>query len=399
MPLTKVKPSKSQRVREKSEIDDLFFRLMTLYHPGPLPPLSLPIFQGAEVPVLLFPTLQVAQARVWRNLEGPSSEELKSVIDLVSFRGLDREQVGFLIGLCEALFRPLRAVEVALEKLFPDFLYSRCTTWPPSAVACDLLARDFRQRWKEEEKIFGKEWVLAAGHTPIPLKHRPAPIAPWVVGVVLKRWLVSLTTEPEEATTLAIGAASVLLNRPIRVEELHHWEGILDKILVTTDHGKALLPGYLMNPMTRLRAPFSASQFEQLTPGRFLEFFPIDNDACAHFAHILGQAWTPPEQKRPKPVPPQLPREARRISEAAAPPIADRSPESSDEEGSAEEDSAEEIQCRPCGLCNHYVPVSDIYRHLEEAHSISREDVESFPNRKELRSRKTKKLLYRWEGD
>ena len=123
MPVTKAKPSQAQRVREKSEIDDLFSRIMTLYDPGPLPPLSLPMFQGAEIPVLLFPTLQVAQARVWRNLEGPHSEELKAAIEAVHLCGLARDQVCFLIGLCEALFRPLRAVDLALERLFPDFLF------------------------------------------------------------------------------------------------------------------------------------------------------------------------------------------------------------------------------------------------------------------------------------
>ena len=295
MPLTKAKPSQSQQVRKKSEIADLFSRLMTLYNPGPLPPLSLPVFQGADIPVLLFPTLQVAQARVWRNWEGPHSEELKVAINEVCLRGLAWDQVCFVIGLCEALFRPLLAVELQLERLFPNFLFSRGHTWPPSAAACDLLASDFRQRWKEEEKSYGREWVLAAGGVPLRLRQRPALVAPWVVGAVVKRWLTLKGTSENEAIKLASELIAVLLKRKVRAEELQHWGDLMEKILVTMADRKVPLPGYLIEPIARLNLPVWP---EQMPPARFLEAFPIDVAACEQFAQLLQRAWFTHDQRK-----------------------------------------------------------------------------------------------------
>ena len=392
MPQTKAKPSKSQQVRGKSEIDDLFSRLLVLYQPGPFPPLSLPMFKDAKVPVLIFPTVQIAQARVWRNLGGPSSEGLKAAIDAASVSGMDREQVCFLMGLCEALFRPVRTVELALEKFFPDFLFSKHATWPPSRIACDLLAREFRQRWNDEKKILGDTWVLAAGNAPFPIRHRPAPIAPWMVGVMMKRWLMSLETEPEKATDLAVSITSVLLNGPIRIQELQHWEGLLDKILVATDHRKTPLPAYLISSMNRLRAPYSNTQIEQLTPARYLDLFPIDEKACIDLANMLSRAWTPPKEKKwHKPAPPKSSRGPSGIGEAVEPENDDLSTVSSDEE-----DSPEEIQCRPCELCRQNVSMSELLRHLEQVHSISRDMVEPDPERRELIHRQTKQVLFKW---
>ena len=371
MPLTKAKPSKPQRVRGKSEIDDLFFRLLSLYQPGPFPPLSLPMFKDAKAPVLIFPTVQIAQARVWRNLAGPSSEELTAAIDAVSVRGLDREQVCFLIGLCEALFRPLRAVELALEKLFPDFLFSRHATWPPSRVARDLLASDFRRLWKDEEKTYGSGWVLAAGGVPLCVQHRPALFAPWVAGIVVERWLKIKGASECEGSELASRLIAVLLGREIRLEELRHWAALLETVLVPTDHGKALLPGYLAEPMVRLNSPIWSDQF---TPTVLLELASFDREACEQFSKILQRAWKEPKQPKKG-----LPAHLRRVRQAAT---------------SAEPEVG--FLFPPCLRCKHMVKPESIYEHLDEAHGIDKSLVEAFPNRRELRLIGTGEVLYRW---
>ena len=79
------------------------------------------------------------------------------------------------------------------------------------------------------------------------------------------------------------------------------------------------------------------------------------------------------------------------IGEAVEPENGDRLTESSDEE-----DSPKKIQCRPCDLCRQNVSPSELLRHLEQVHSISRDMVESVPNRRELRHWQTKQVLFKW---
>lgn len=321
------------------------------------------MFQGAEVPVLMFPTLQIAQARVWRNWEGPASQELKSAIDAASFGGLDREQVGFLIGLCEALIRPLRAVELALEKLFPHFLFSRSTTWPPSAVVCDLLAHDFRQRWKEEEKVYRREWVLAAGKVPLRLKHRPALIAPWVVGATLKRWLALKGATGEQAIKQASGLTAVLFGREVRAEEFRHWTDLVENILVATEGGNVTLPGYLIKAISREN---TTSWPEQMTPAFFLEAFPIDVAACEQLAHLLKRAWLNHDQKK------KTARTMRRMK-------------------------LDNHRVFSCCLCERKQITTDtIWPHLRDVHHIAEADIEIPDRSYEIRQDGTGTIVATW---
>ena len=89
--------------------------------------------------------------------------------------------------------------------------------------------------------------------------------------------------------------------------------------------------------------------------------------------------------------PPKSSKGASGIGEAVEPEHGDRSTESSDEE-----DPPEETSCLPCELCRKNVSLNELLRHLEQVHSISREMVESIPNRQELRLGKTKQVLFKW---
>ena len=120
MPQAKAKPSQSQRVRGKSEIDDLFSRLMTLYQPGPFPPLSLPMFQGAEVPVLerLIVVVAVFDPGVAERASQPAAAWTVNVTGVPAV-AVPKGETGLSVtqaaGRLPAVFRPNTFPPVAVE--------------------------------------------------------------------------------------------------------------------------------------------------------------------------------------------------------------------------------------------------------------------------------------------
>ena len=363
-------------------MDDLFSRLLILYQPGPLPPLSLPMFQGAEVPVLIFPTLQVAQARVWRNYEAPNSEMLKAVINGVCRTALAmgeqeeedsrfwkaKEEIGIVIALCETLFRPMRAVELSLERLFPGFLFLRGSDWPPSPTAVDQLASDFRHRWKEEEKIFGREWVLAAGATPLAIKQRPALIAPWVAGVTINRWLILKNVPEDRRAQLTLNLVESLMNRNIRPEQIRHWTELVERVLVTTVKGRAPLSGYLVEQVPRILE--SHISIDQLNPTLFIENVIIDDEACEKFGRMLQTAWHHTHQVKER-----VPRSKR------APALKEK----------------REFRC---GLCKREsMRTEEVWAHIRDSHNISDGDIEIPDRSKEIIQKSTGRIIASWREE
>ena len=88
-------------VAQKSERAHLFRRLHELYAQQRLPVVDC---------VLPFPLLQIAEARVWRDLPPPDADDLHGALAAVGQQGMPVPEVNVLVALTEALFRPLRVV-------------------------------------------------------------------------------------------------------------------------------------------------------------------------------------------------------------------------------------------------------------------------------------------------
>jgi hypothetical protein len=389
---------KKPRVTKKSEIDTLFSLLIDLYAPSRLPPLHLPIFQRVQVPVLLFPTLLIAQARAWRGWKTPHSEQLKAVMEPIAAKGISWGGVRILIALCEAQFRPMRALELSLEGLFLAFLYEKIHHWPPSSEALELLKHDFRYLWKEKEKTDETGWVLAAAETPLPIGHRPRLLAPWVAGPTVKRWLLQKSVPEAEAELLALQLTTTLLGQKVRPIELQHWQDILDDIEIPSGGGRTMpLPAYLIDCI--LSAKDLDRQFEWgclPTPATFVSTFPIDSQACARFGRKLSEAWTPREERSKNFPGPQIVYKGREITEPhtlqdqeEVPSAEDRAPE--------EKPSLQRQALFTCCLCQGQNVGPEIFLpHLENEHSVPASEVSVINGRKELRRKVTGELLARW---
>ena len=362
-------------VTRKSEIDALFARLSALYAPWPSP--------GRYPPW----NIVIARARVWRRQRSPDGKRLAEGIEQLAGRGLAREGVWFLIGLCESSFRSLRAVEYALEHLFPDFLDTGSNPWPPSAAARELLNSAFRQLWKEKEKTDGKAWWLAAGPLPLPIWHRPGLIAPWVTGVTVKRWLLLDKVPQDAAEALALQLVDALLDQKIRSDELRHWQDLLGKVSVPIDGRQQPLPAHLIDQVRSY--VLQQIPIDLLSPTEFLTGFPIPLSACDQFRQILQRAWTP-ASLRPRGAATQtIPPQARRISE----PFTDPSHSELDRTGDA---SLDREVMFACSLCTEQVGPMEILDHLWDEHGVPKDHIDVQTGHKQIRRTITGQILATW---
>jgi len=362
-------------VTRKSESDTLFARLYALYAPWPSP--------GRYPPS----TIVIERARVWRGQRSPDGKLLGEVIEKLAGRSLAREGVWFLIGLCESSFRSLRAVELALEPLFPDLLHTRSHEWPPSATARELLKSDFRQQWKEKVQSHGQGWWLAAGPTPLPIRHRPGLIAPWVAGVAVKRWLLLEKMPQDQANDLALQLAAALLDQKIHLNELQHWQDLVERITLSSEDGELLLPAYLVQ---HARAYVSQqTPIDMLTPTEFLRVCPIPLSVCDQFREIIQRAWSLRTIRLRRLAPQALPPQTRTIDE----PFSDPSP-------TEEEQTQDESQDRgvkvACSLCNEKRGPREIFDHLWEAHGVPKDQTDIQAGHKRIRRKITGETLATW---
>ncbi len=215
-----------QAVIKKSEIDALFSHLYPLYAPLIVTPLP-------------FPHLQVAQARAWRGYQDLRERALARQMKRVSAAGMPWEELGALIALGEALFRPMRAVELALEADARDFFLERSKGLSHSAAEKDALRADFHGQYQMKSREMGNTWVLAAGGVYLSIKGRPPVLAPKVVAATVTVRLQRNGVEQVQAERIAAHLASVLLNRPadrpIRPYEVGLWCDSLKQVKVHGD--------------------------------------------------------------------------------------------------------------------------------------------------------------------
>jgi len=273
------KAQQRQAVIKKSEIDALFSRLYRVYAPSIVAPLP-------------FPFLQVAQARAWRGQNEPCEEELTEQMERVVAAGMPLQEVVALIALGEALFRPIRAVELALEADARDFFLERSKGLSHSVAAENTLRADFHAQYEMKSREMGNTWVLAAGGVYLSIKGRPPVLAPKVIGATVAVRLQRNGVEQIQAERIAANLASVLLNRsadrPIRPYEVRLWCDSLNQVKV---HGDTSLTQYLADPFQALDdgGTFVRDNIFfpiHMGPSYFLSACPLPISTCLDFARL-----------------------------------------------------------------------------------------------------------------
>jgi hypothetical protein len=373
------KPAKNSfpppAVAKKSEIDTLFAQLCALY--GSV--------HGHRV---FIPEQLIAQARVWRRQRTPDPQALMGVLDTLAAKGLSLHKSGFLIGLCESLFRPLRAAELALEQGFPALLQRGCEAWPPTSAERALLISEFRQQWKAQEAWYGGEWVLAVGPTPLSLHGRPQFIAAWVAGVAVQRGLMLSSASEAEARESALQLVTVLLGRAARSDEIQAWRARLERIQVPTEAGARVLPAVLIQ-MTRV-AELPTFLARTISPAWFLNAVSLPPEVCEQMVAMVSGRWMPGRTRvHRKPIAP-LPTQVRRLTEAATSPVEDEEPPS--EEGTLLKSVW--FSCRGC--TEKGMTGDEICVHLEEAHNVRGDLLDIHERRQEIRRKDTGEVLATW---
>jgi hypothetical protein len=316
MPLTKAKPSKSQRVTEKSEIDTLYSRLVHCYTPFPstsfLPP---------------FPLQLIAQARAWRGYQLPVRTQLVAAIQEVdaakgavvqnvyrvrgeswvmpgtvidvgkesaSWFTLDDGTIairagwlGTLLVLTETLFRVLRVLELELEHLVPDFFTSQDRQGAPSAAAEERSRAEFVRMWRERKTRESLQWVLAAGKIPLGIGGRPPIIAPQLAGAAVAVRLQREGVDEIKASSAAAGLANVLLNRVVRPDEIRHWRNLFCRVKVPSKEGNIPLPQYLSCQLAEDKN--LQDQMDVFSPSTLLNTLAPPTSTCVDLASLIPQ--------------------------------------------------------------------------------------------------------------
>jgi hypothetical protein len=351
MPQIKGNPAQIQGVTGKAKTEDLFQSICDRYDP----------FQSRFVS---FPLSVVAQARVWRGHDLPEEKRLAEHLKAFIERGFTDNQVERLIAYCESAIRPIRAAELKTEELLPEMLYTKSATWPPNSAGFVLLETEFFAQMKIFETKVGKGWVLAAGAIPLSIHGRPPLIAPWVVGVTMKRWLIIKKIPDMESESLALALVAILLGRTIRPEELRHWESLLNEIEVTDNNAlKALLPGYLIDIGSRMQPKGIGSRVtieSDWTPSRYLQSIPFDESSVRALAKVIQKGWRHHMGTKTSPT------------------------------------SVNEIRAI-CNLCTCSITLWDVYDHFRDIHGILRDQIETEAVRRELRRARTKEVLLRYD--
>lgn len=362
---------------KKSEIDALFAKLCGLYGP-------------VHSHRVFIPDQLIAQARVWRGQRTPDPPALMEVLDSLTVKGLSLSKSSFLIGLCESLFRPLRAAELALEQGFPALLQRGCAAWPPTAAEKALLLSEFRQQWKAQEAWCGGEWILAVGPTPLSLHGRPQFIAAWVAGVTVQRGLMLSSLSEAEARESALQLVTVLLGRPVRSDELHPWQARLERIQVPTEAGASVLPAVLIQ-MTRV-AELPTFLAQTITPAWFLNAVSLPPEVCEQMVAMVSGRWSPDRTPVPHKRSATRPSQVRRLTEAATWPEEGEEPLSLSEEGTPLKSVW--FTCHSC--TNKELTGDEILLHLEEAHDVREDLLDIHEQRQEIQRKDTGAVLATW---
>ncbi len=378
MPKTK----RRQGVTKKSEIDDLFSRLYRAYSPAP-------------VAYLPFPFPQIAQARAWREHLEPNEENLSKLLGEIREGGMPWLDLAVLIALAEALLRPMRVFELALEVLLPSLFSSSTEDGFPSAPEEELLRMRFLQHYKMKSREVGNAWVLAARSAPLSIRGRPPLVAPRVVGATVA---VRLQRQGQSELTAAKAAARLageLLGSPVRVEDIQHWRRLYYQVKVRSVDGAEIpLTHYLAYPFQvpgesvqeiKHRITYSIP----LTPSDFLNAWTLPPSACVDFARLVSRV----DRKR------RVQREElaeSKLSRKKSPP----SFEAIDRSLSPEQSAFASLLRFYCAICGKKDMLADeIWPHLVIDHGVPEElcHVPERESRKEIRRKDTGELLATWQ--
>lgn len=353
-------------VATKSEIDDLFERLFRLYGGG--------LFAGVP-----FPIHQAEQARAWRGFPRPDWEALKQAVHPIDEIKIGRISGGFeepslfpytdgsigmkvgwlgaLIVIAETVFRVVQRGELELEAIFPAVLSSRGLPIH-SEPRKELLRGDFRRLAAEKLRGSGREWVLAGGRTPLSIRGRPPFIAPKVVGAVVCRRLTVAKVPRGQAENLAARLSSVLLGRPVRVEDVAHWDREFFRVKIESGTQEVSLTAYLAEPLTLV----SREAIDRATPHRILDVFKLPQNAFAQFAGRISPIERASARVRREP-----PRQV----------------------------SRQEVndQMFSCSRCGELVEGTASWGHLSGKHGVREEDLHLSDDGKEIQLKSTREVL------
>lgn len=263
---------------KKSEMGGLFHRLATAFAPETFPPFR-------------FPHRVIAQARAWRGYPVPDLKQLTSASEALALEkiGVLPGEVELLVTLGEAFFRPMRAVELELEPLLPEFFKSHGS----------FSGAEFSWLWEEKARAVGKGWVLAAGRRPVWITGRPSLIAPKVVGAVVSERLQLDGTDQPTALQRAADFETLLSGRPVKPSEVDHWRARFRRVQVRRGHDAISLTRFLAYPLEALGKDrvWFADKMVWWTPSDILEAYALPVSTSAQ---VAGLFWRGPHRPREK---------------------------------------------------------------------------------------------------
>jgi len=274
---------------KKSEMDDLFRRIGELYEQHRRPAVDC---------VLPFPHLQIAQARVWRGLPPADVNDLDGALAAVGKLGMPPLEAAALVALTEALFRPMRAVELELEGHLPDVLSGFTPAKGLLSDPSDRLARtEFSRTWETVRAEVGDAWVLAATRRPLLVRGRPPVVAPKVAAATVVERLLREGRSEGSALGSAGDVAAALLDQPVREAEVDGWRREYRRVTVPVI-GSDPLPltlylADLFRAVVEGRPCWTAETLLlrslHLTPTDFLTGWHLPIATCAQIAGLVAR--------------------------------------------------------------------------------------------------------------
>lgn len=325
----------------------------------------------------------------------PNEKKLAEEIERLDSAGMPGLDLGVLLALAEALFRPMKAFELALEALLPDFFSSRSEDGSLSAAAEELLRMDFSQRYKMKSREIGDAWVLAAGEVSLSVGGRPPMVAPKVIGATVAVRLHREGLQEVQAAEAAARLIDGLMDSPVRAEEIQHWRRLYYQVKVPSDDGREIpLTRYLAYPF---QVPGDSLQHIKdritygipLTPSDFLNAWVLPPSTSVDVARLVSQV----ERKR------RVEREesAQKKSPRKGSPLSYEAKDMTANPEQAAFATLVRFTCRICGKKD--MTVNQIWSHLEKDHDVP-EEVLDIPERlssKEIHRKDTGQLLATWQ--
>ncbi len=296
------KQQTARGVTPKSKFGPLFEQVRARYARGPFgrPP-RFPLGEAEQWPRAPLPEAQrlgaavgplVAQARLWRGFPLPDATALGQAFQGLAQHGMPAWEAQILVMVTESLVRPMRPVELAVERLLPRFFAEQTDRGRMAELAQATAQRAFRWLWEEKTREVGDGWLLAATRRPLWVRGRPGFHAPKVAGAAVAERLELEGTARDAAVLAAAGLVSVLTGHPVLPKTIAYWRQVFRGVSVRQGEERISLPRYFAYPLTRLG---EAEQdtinrraiLNQLTPTAFLETWALPIATGADLASLF----------------------------------------------------------------------------------------------------------------